>query len=147
MSKLTLKVVTYTDKISEIKFVRREVYQIEQEIDPNKIFDGQDEMAEQILAYLDNQPVGTARVRYLDNQVASSEKLAVLSNARRQGIGKKIMKKALELATQKNVEEVKIRAQEYVKGLYEQLGFEQEGESFKVEGNPHALINMRKRLG
>jgi predicted GNAT family N-acyltransferase len=147
MRKLTLKVVTYTDKISEIKFVRREVYQIEQEIEPNKIFDDQDEMAEQILAYLDNQPVGTARIRYLEHQVASIEKLAVLSNARRQGIGKEIIKKALELATQKNVEEVKIRAQEYVKGLYEQLGFEQEGESFKVEGNPHALINMRKRLG
>jgi predicted GNAT family N-acyltransferase len=146
MSKISLKVVDYTDKFYEIQFVRKQVYQIEQGIDPTNIFDGQDETAGQILAYLDNQPVGTARVRYLDNQIASIEKLAVLSNARRQGIGKKIMEKALELAVQKNVQEVVIRAQYYVKGLYQQLGFEQEGEIFKVAGNPHALIKMRKRL-
>jgi predicted GNAT family N-acyltransferase len=147
MSQLTLTVVAYADKMSEIQFLRSQVYILEQGVDSTGVFDGQDETAEQILAYLDNQPVGTARVRYLDNQIASIKKLAVLSNARRQGIGKKIMEKALELAAQKNIKEVVIRAQEYVKGLYQQLGFEQEGESFKVVGNPHALINMRKRLG
>jgi predicted GNAT family N-acyltransferase len=57
------------------------------------------------------------------------------------------MEKSLEIAAQKNVEELVINAQEYIKGLYQQLGFEQEGERFMVAGNPHALIKMRKRLG
>ncbi len=147
MSQLTLTVVAYTEKHSEINFVRRQVYEIEQGINPDRVFDGKDEVAEHILAYLDNQPVGTARIRCLSKQSASIEKLAVLSTARRQGIGKKIMEKSLEIAAQKNVEEVVINAQEYIKGLYQQLGFEQEGERFMVAGNPHALIKMRKRLG
>ncbi len=147
MSQLTLTVVAYTEKHSEINFVRSQVYEIEQGINPDRVFDGKDELAEHILAYLDNQPVGTARIRCLSKQSASIEKLAVLSTARRQGIGKKIMEKSLEIAAQKNVEEVVINAQEYIKGLYQQLGFEQEGERFMVAGNPHALIKMRKRLG
>jgi predicted GNAT family N-acyltransferase len=147
MSQLTLTVVAYTEKHSEINFVRSQVYEIEQGINPNRVFDGKDELAEHILAYLDNQPVGTARIRCLSKHSTSIEKLAVLSTARRQGIGKKIMEKSLEIAAQKNVEEVVINAQEYIKGLYQQLGFEQEGERFMVAGNPHALIKMRKRLG
>ena len=147
MSQLTLTVVAYTEKHSEINFVRRQVYEIEQGINPDRVFDGKDELAEHILAYLDNQPVGTARIRCLSKHSTSIEKLAVLSTARRQGIGKKIMEKSLEIAAQKNVEEVVINAQEYIKGLYQQLGFEQEGERFMVAGNPHALIKMRKRLG
>jgi len=147
MSQLTLTVVAYTEKHSEINFVRRQVYEIEQGINPDRVFDGKDELADHILAYLDNQPVGTARMRCLSEQSTSIEKLAVLSTARRQGIGKKIMEKSLEIAAQKNVEELVINAQEYIKGLYQQLGFEQEGERFMVAGNPHALIKMRKRLG
>jgi predicted GNAT family N-acyltransferase len=147
MSQLTLTVVAYTEKHSEINFVRSQVYEIEQGINPDRVFDGKDELAEHILAYLDNQPVGTARIRCLSKHSTSIEKLAVLSTARRQGIGKKIMEKSLEIAAQKNVEEVVINAQEYIKGLYQQLGFEQEGERFMVAGNPHALIKMRKRLG
>ena len=147
MSQLTLTVVAYTEKHSEINFVRSQVYEIEQGINPDRVFDGKDELAEHILAYLDNQPVGTARIRCLSKHSTSIEKLAVLSTARRQGIGKKIMEKSLEIAAQKNVEELVINAQEYIKGLYQQLGFEQEGERFMVAGNPHALIKMRKRLG
>lgn len=52
-----------------------------------------------------------------------------------------------EVTEKKNVKEVVINAQEYAKALYEQLGFEKEGEKFQVAGNPHALIKMRKRLG
>jgi predicted GNAT family N-acyltransferase len=147
MSQLTLTVVAYTEKHSEINFVRSQVYEIEQGINPDRVFDGKDELADHILAYLDNQPVGTARIRCLSEQSTSIEKLAVLSTARRQGIGKKIMEKSLEIAAQKNVEEVVFNAQEYIKGLYQQLGFEQEGERFMAAGNPHALIKMRKRLG
>lgn len=146
MNQLTLKVVAYTEKFPEIQLVRVQVYQIEQKIAPNLVLDGQDDAAEHILAYLNNQPVGTARIRYIDNQNASIEKLAVLSTARRQGIGKKIMEKALEIVAQKNVEAVVINAQQYIKTLYKQLGFEQVGESFKKAGNPHVLIKMRKQL-
>jgi predicted GNAT family N-acyltransferase len=54
------------------------------------------------------------------------------------------MEKALEVAAQKNLEEVVIHAQDYVKGLYEKLGFEQVGERFEEAGISH--VKMLKRL-
>jgi hypothetical protein len=68
MSQLTLTVVAYTEKHSEVNFVRSQVYEIEQGINPDRVFDGKDELADHILAYLDNQPVGTARIRCLSSR-------------------------------------------------------------------------------
>jgi len=145
MSQVIIKVVDYTEKVSEIQFVRSQVFQIEQGVEPGLAFDGKDETAEHLLAYLDNQPVGTARIRYLEHQRAKIERLAVLATVRGQGIGKQLMEKALEVAAQKEVKEVVIHAQDYVKGLYQKLGFEQEGERFEEASILH--VKMRKRLG
>jgi predicted GNAT family N-acyltransferase len=144
MNQITLELVDYIDKISEINPIRVQVFQVEQGVDPALEFDGLDETAEHILAYLDNQPVGTLRIRYLDNQLAKIERLAVLSAARGQGIGRKLTEKAIEVIEQKQISKVKIHAQEYVKGLYEKLGFEQVGGIFEEAGIPH--VKMIKHL-
>ena len=144
MNKISLELVDYTDKISEIKPIRIQVFQVEQGVDPALEFDGLDETAEHILAYLDNQPVGTLRIRYLDNQLAKIERLAVLSTARGQGIGRKLTEKAIEVIEQKQISKVMIHAQEYVKGLYEKLGFEQVGGIFEEADIPH--VKMIKHL-
>jgi len=144
MNQISLELVDYTDKISEIKPIRIQVFQVEQGVDPTLEFDGLDETSEHILAYLDNQPVGTLRIRYLDNQLAKIERLAVLSTARGQGIGRKLTEKAIDVLEQKEISKVMIHAQEYVKGLYEKLGFEQVGGIFEEAGIPH--VKMIKHL-
>ncbi len=144
MNQLTLKVFTYPEEFSQMQAIRRTVFQEEQGVDPSLDFDGLDETAEHILAYVDNQPVGTARVRYLNQQTAKIERLAVLPIARGLGLGKKLMEKAIDLASQKDVEEVVIHAQEYVKGLHQKLGFEQVGDIFYEAGIPH--VEMIKKL-
>ncbi len=88
--------------------------------------------------------MGTARIRYLDETTAKIERLAVLPIARGYGVGKKIMQKALEVIDSKNILEVLIHAQEYIKGLHQQLGFEQEGEIFEEAGIRH--VKMRRKL-
>jgi len=144
MSNLIFKTAELPQELSAIQAIRRSVFQIEQGVTPELDFDGQDETAEQILAYLDNQPVGTARISYLDEQTAKIERLAVLPKVRGHGIGKKIMEKALDVVAEKNIQQVVIHAQEYIKGLHQQLGFEQEGEIFNEAGIPH--VKMRKKL-
>jgi predicted GNAT family N-acyltransferase len=144
MNQISLELVDYTDKISEIKPIRIQVFQVEQGVDPALEFDGLDETSEHILAYLDNQPVGTLRIRYLDNQLAKIERLAVLSIARGQGIGRKLTEKAIEVIEQKEISRVMIHAQEYVKGLYEKLGFEPVGGIFEEAGILH--VKMIKQL-
>ncbi len=145
MNNLIIKTVQLPQELPAIETIRRLVFQREQGVAVEIDFDGQDESSEQIIAYLDNKPVGTARIRYLDNRTAKIERLAVLSIARGQGIGKKIMEKALEVVAKKDIKEVLIHAQEYIKGLHQQLGFEQEGERFEEAGISH--VKMRKKLG
>jgi predicted GNAT family N-acyltransferase len=144
MNNLVIKTALLPQELLAIQAIRRSVFQIGQGVEPALDFDGQDETSEQIIAYVDNQPVGTARIRFLDDKTAKIERLAVLSIARGQGIGKKIMETAIDVIAKKDVQEVLIHAQEYIKGLHQQLGFEQEGERFEEAAIPH--VKMRKKL-
>lgn len=144
MSQIIVKMFVYPEEFLETQAIRRSVFQEEQGVDPQLEFDGLDKAAIHLLAYLDNRPVGTARVRYLNEQVAKIERLAVLSTARGLGIGKKLMQEAIEVAKQNNVQEVVIHAQEYVKGLHQQLEFKQIGEIFEEAGIPH--VKMTRQL-
>jgi predicted GNAT family N-acyltransferase len=144
MNQLSIKTLVYPEAFVEIQAIRRSVFQEEQGVDPALEFDGLDATATHLLAYLDERPVGTARIRYLEQQTAKIERLAVLSTARGLGIGKKLMVKALDVAQENNTQDIVVNAQEYVKALYQQLGFEQVGERFEEAGIVH--IKMIKRL-
>lgn len=93
MTNLRIKLITSLEEFKEAYAIRRSVFQGEQGVDPELDFDGLDEKAEQIIAYLEEQAVGTARIRYLDDKTAKIERLAVLPLARGQGIGQQIMEK------------------------------------------------------
>ena len=145
MSNLIIKTTELPQELLAIQAIRRSVFQIGQRVAPALDFDGQDKISEQIIAYLDNQPVGTARIRYLDNKTAKIERLAVLSTARGQGIGKKSMEKALEVIAKRDIQEVLIHGQEYIQGLHHQVGFEHEGERLEEAGI--RLVKISKILG
>ncbi|MFP4103259.1 GNAT family N-acetyltransferase [Coleofasciculus sp.] len=144
MSQITFKIVNYKEYSAVIQGVRRSVFHIEQGVDPSLDLDGKDETANHILAYVENQAVGTVRVRYLDHQTAKIERLAVLSDFRGRGIGKILMEKALDIAAKKQINTVVIHAQDYVKSLYLKLGFLPEGELFEEAGISH--VKMIKSL-
>ena len=143
MAEITVKVVEW-EQYPVIEIIRRRVFQDEQKVQAELDLDGKDKMCPQLIAYLDNAVVGTARIRYLDEKTAKIERLAVLSSARGKGIAKKIMVHALEVIASENIPEVMLNAQEYIKGLYLQLGFEQVGTVFQEAGIPH--VKMIKSL-
>ncbi|MEQ9483496.1 GNAT family N-acetyltransferase [Coleofasciculus sp. F4-SAH-05] len=144
MSHITFKSVNYKDYSAAIQGVRRSVFHIEQGVDPALDLDGKDETADHILAYVENQAVGTVRVRYLDHQTAKIERLAVLSDFRGRGIGNTLMEEALNMAANQQINTVVIHAQDYVKSLYLKLGFVPEGERFDEAGISH--VKMIKSL-
>jgi predicted GNAT family N-acyltransferase len=144
MSHITFKIANYKEYSAAIQGVRRSVFHIEQGVDPSLDLDGKDETADHILAYVENQAVGTVRVRYLDNQTAKIERLAVVSDFRGQGIGKRLMEEALNIAANQQINTVVIHAQDYVKSLYLKLGFFPEGELFEEAGIAH--VKMIKLL-
>lgn len=135
---------TSPQEIEAIKQIRIAVFQTEQGVASDLDFDGKDEICTLIIAKLKNEYVGTVRVRYLDKHTAKIERLAVLNTARGYGLGKLLMTKALEIATANGSKEAVIHAQEYIKSLHEQLGFQQEGNVFEEAGIKH--IKMRKQL-
>ena len=144
MSNLVIKVAELPQEFPAIQAIRIAVFQEEQGVDAALEFDGKDAISEHLIAYLNDEVVGTARIRYLDDKTAKIERLAVLSTARGQGIGKKIMENALEVIANKNIPEVVIHAQEYVKDLYKKLDFVEEGEIFEEASISH--VKMRKKF-
>ncbi|MGB3188361.1 MAG: GNAT family N-acetyltransferase [Limnoraphis sp.] len=143
MSDLEIKIVHYAEAVTEIRTIRHQVFTVEQGVESTLEFDG-DDTAQHLLAYLNYQPVGTARIRYLSPQTAKIERLAVLSTARGRGIGRELMQVALEVIASKKVEETVVHAQEYIKQLYHNLGFEQVGERFDEAGISH--VKMIKKM-
>ncbi|MGD1920201.1 MAG: GNAT family N-acetyltransferase [Pleurocapsa sp.] len=141
---LRIKTVQYQDEIVVIKHIRTKVFQEEQEVDPELEFDGLDADAIHFLAYINNQAVGTARVREINSNTSKIERLAVLAQARKQGIGKKLMSAALKTIAQQNKTTVIIHSQEYIAPLYQQLGFKIVGEKFSEAGIAH--VKMVKQL-
>lgn len=144
MSQIIVKSFVYPQEFLEMEAIRCSVFQEEQGVAPELEFDGLDKTSIQLLAYLDERPVGTARIRYINEQVAKIERLAVLSNARGLGIGYKLMQEAIEIAKQNHIQEAVVHAQEYVKKLYQKLEFKQIGDVFEEAGIPH--IKMIKQL-
>ncbi|GFE69740.1 GNAT family N-acetyltransferase [Chroococcus sp. FPU101] len=145
ISHLEIKIVAYTEAIESIKNIRYQVFQIEQAVAAELEFDGLDESAIHLLAYFDNKPIGTARIRQIDPETAKIERLAVLSDVRGLGIGTTLMETALELISRnKNTQKVVVNAQVYIKSLYKNLGFQAVGTPFDEAGIQH--IKMIKNL-
>lgn len=144
MTAIIIKTVNYLTEIKNIKNIRKQVFQLEQGINEQLEFDGLDATAIHLLAYLENQPVGTARIRKLDETTAKIERLSVLPTARKRGVGKQLMTKAIDLITQQNYHKIIIHSQEYIKSLHQKLGFEQIGNTFDEANIPH--VKMIKKI-
>jgi predicted GNAT family N-acyltransferase len=141
---ILIKNVDYLPEKAAIKAIRIEVFQEEQGVDPALEFDQYDETASHLLAYLNQQPVGTTRFRYVSEDTAKIERLAVLKVARGQGIGLQLMEVAIQLIkTDKKASQVIIHAQSYIKKLYEKLGFKITGEPFKEAGIDHVKMILK----
>ncbi|BAY94922.1 MULTISPECIES: GNAT family N-acetyltransferase [unclassified Tolypothrix] len=141
---LIIKIVESPEEFAAIKAIRIAVFQEEQGVEAALEFDGKDEICDHLIAYLNQEAVGTTRIRYLDNKIAKIERLAVLSKARGKGIGKQLMEKAIEIIAHQHIPEVIVHAQKYIQGLYDNLGFIPEGEVFMEADIAH--IKMKRKL-
>ena len=144
INSLRIKAVKYQDEIVAIRQIRTKVFQEEQGVSKELEFDGLDEQAVHFLAYVNGKAIGTARIREIAPDTVKIERLAVLPEARKQGIARQLMKTALKVISQQNKSLVIVHAQEYIARLYQQLGFEIVGEKFSEAGIVH--VKMLKQL-
>ncbi|BAU14595.1 acetyltransferase, GNAT family [Leptolyngbya sp. NIES-3755] len=139
----SIRVADFGLDFSDIAAIRISVFQDEQGVDPALEFDGLDEAATHFLTYEGNRPIGTARVRFLDSRTAKLERVAVLADRRKYGIGRKIVETALEFLANKNISDLRIHAQISVVAFYQKLGFVTEGEPFDEAGIPHIKMSYK----
>ena len=69
-------------------------------------------------------------------------RIAVLKKYRKQGYGRQICNKLIEIAKENEVEKIILHAQCYAIDFYKKLGFREYGEVFEEAGISH--IEMRK---
>ena len=145
---LKIKLVNYSEETQGIEQIRRRVFHEEQNIDEELEFDGLDKTSEHLLAYLNQEPIGTLRIREVDLKTVKIERLAVLSPFRNQGIGRKLMEYAIALITEKNqYEQIVIHAQYHLKNFYLTFGFQPVGETFEEAEILHNEISPAPRGG
>jgi predicted GNAT family N-acyltransferase len=124
--------------------IRREVFCVEQRVDPALEWDGLDPACDHFLAVDDRGPVGTARTRLYAPTIGKIERVAVLATARRSGIGAALMARALHHLRTQGLARVILNAQTAVERFYAGLGFAAEGPEFMEAGIAH--VRMAQNL-
>lgn len=144
MDNITFKKVATRAELNGAFAVRREVFIIEQNISEDEEYDGLDDDCLQFIARSDKKVIGTARVRFPLSDHAKIERMAVLKQFRRQGIGMHILACIEEELKVRQITEAVLHAQMVAVPFYKACGFTAIGDTFYEAGIEH--IKMQKRL-
>ena len=137
-----VRIFPVTDpRMAAARRIRHAVFCEEQQVPADLEWDAHDPTCEHVLAEVDGVPLGTARIRLYQPGVFKVERVAVLKEARGQGIGLFIMAEIMRLLADRKASAVVLNAQTAVEGFYLRLGFVSHGEHFVEAGIPH--VHMR----
>ena len=107
-------------------------------------FDTIDKIAEHLILFVDDNPIGTCRYYKKDDSYYFG-RLAILKEYRNKNYGGLLLKGAINNLKKENAHKVILNSQLSAKDFYIKHGFLQEGEVFYEEGCPH--IKMYLNLG
>ena len=124
------------------KPIRYRVFVSEQGVPEEMEWDEYDEHAIHALAFIDDQAVGTARLK-INNQTAKIGRMAVLAEQRRQGVGFAMLDALVKEAREQQIARIELHAQVQVTNFYEKLGFKQNGPIFDEAGIDHVLMTLQ----
>jgi len=134
-------VTTWGADRPQLQQVRRAVFIEEQEVSEDEEWDDDDLVSIHVLATRNREPVGTGRL----SPAGKIGRIAVLSEVRGQGIGRRIMEMLIQEALHRGLLDVHLNAQVHAIPFYEKHGFKAYGEVFDEAGIPHR--RMRRSLG
>lgn len=135
--------ISNSNELEQAFSIRKKVFVEEQGVPLEDEFDQFDTLngtCEHVLAYIDEVPIGTGRVRVLDGK-GKLERICILEPYRKFGVGKKIISSLEEISRDKGLWQVKLHGQSQAKGFYEKLGYSASSDEFIEDGIPHFLMN------
>lgn len=122
--------------LAQCQQVRRSVFIREQGVSETIDFDGNDPLCAHLLLLMGDEATGTLRIRKTD-EGTKLERICVLSEYRKQGLGEMMVRCALSLVEGT----VYIHAQVRSEGFYQRLGFVVEDQTIFLEaGIPHKTM-------
>lgn len=131
-----------TDDLSACLELRRAVFVEEQGVPEADEVDGRDAGAIHLLARMDGQPVGTARLLVL-GETGKIGRVCVLAAARGRGIGAALIRAGVaEFRAMPAVRQVKLSAQVQALDFYAGLGFAPVGGDYLDAGIVHRDMMM-----
>jgi ElaA protein len=126
-----------TRDIATCRMLRRRVFIEEQGVSEADELDDLDEEAIHLLATVDGQPMGSARL-LLRGDTGKIGRVCVLAEARGRGLGAALIRAALnEFRRHPGLIQAKLGAQTHALGFYESLGFTAIGPVYLDAGIPH----------
>ncbi|MED0875953.1 GNAT family N-acetyltransferase [Bacillus mobilis] len=136
------KIITELTDLETAFHIRKEVFVKEQNVPLEDEFDTFDKIGEEckhILVYYNELPVGTGRIRFVDG-AGKLERICILKDYRKYGLGKVIIKALEEIARDKEATKVKLHGQTHAEGFYTKLGYQTSSDVFMEDGIPHVLM-------
>ena len=131
---IDVKIVKSPSEKELVLTIRKDVFIRGLNIPEHLEIDENEDVATYVLAYIKNNPVGTARWRKTEKGI-KLERFAVLDKYRLNGIGAKITKFILN--NLKETQPIYLFAQESAIKFYEKLGFKSIGNLFEEVGIKH----------
>ncbi len=128
-------------EIEQALAIRRKVFVEEQVIPEELEQDGYDAEAIHYLAWVDGIPAGAVRLLPQGREV-KLQRMAVLPEFRRQGVGRQIVKKLLADARREGFSRIVLDSQASARIFYLTLGFVEEGLPFLEAGIPHVRMSI-----
>lgn len=120
--------------------IRKEVFVQEQGISLHLDLDGLDIDSYHCLAYIDDLPIGVARLVILESNQAVMARIAIKKGFRGRGIATKLIESLITKANQLNINNIEIHAHKHLREYYEKFGFKYVKEVEKV--GEHQLVQM-----
>jgi predicted GNAT family N-acyltransferase len=114
--------------------IRRQVFVVEQKVDPAEEYDEFEDSCIHLLAYSDGVPCGTARIRQTENG-KKLERFAVLKEYRGLGVGAALVDGCLQKIEPGTY--TYMHAQEHALEFYAKHGFQATGDRFWECDIPH----------
>ena len=135
MLNITVNNIEYAADKKKAFAIRDLVFCKEQKVSKEIEFDGLDEFCDHYLAKINELPIGTARIREEKKGTFKIERMAVLKEYRKKGVGKAIIREILKHYLNLNrVNNLTLYSQIQAKDFYKKFGFVEVGEEF-IEAN------------
>jgi predicted GNAT family N-acyltransferase len=144
MAKIIYKLTENEEELRGVNEVRRQVFVIEQGIAEELTFEKSGDGDEINIIVKDaDSIIGTARAVFLDDCTAKIERMAVLKDYRKRGLGKGIILFLKDVFKRRKITHIILHAQYQVIDFYKACGFQESGPPFNEAGIKHVKMEMQ----